>query len=474
MKYRFFAVMAAILLMTACSLNNPADLMVLDAKIVDMETGDIHENKTIEIRDDSITRIHENEIDFSARDTIRANGKYVIPGLWDMHVHFRGGQELIDENKDLLEIFVAHGVTTVRDAGGDITSAILDWKKEIEIGETTGPRIFTSGPKLDGSDATWDGSMELESTDEIPAAFDSLESLGVDYVKLYDSTIPADVYLAAIEEAEKRELPVTGHMPFTVDFNEAADAGLDATEHMYYVLKGASAEEEEITEAVQNEEYSFWPALTEVIETYDEQVAQDTYAQMAEERTAVVPTLHIGRVLAYLNEEDHSEDAFLNHIGPGIQETYEGRLEAAQNQSEEATERRRNLEQIFTDMIPDLHEADVPILAGSDSGPYNSFVYPGISLHEELEDLVEAGLSPLEALQTSVRNGPAFFDLSDRYGKVESNYAADLVILNSNPLDEIENTQDIHVVIARGELSMQKPARQSIIQTPSDEESNEN
>lgn len=473
MKYKIFAAVAAVLVMSACSFNDPADVMVLNAHIVDTETGDIHENRTIEIRDGSITRIHEEPPDFTARDTVRASGKYVIPGLWDMHVHFRGGEELIRENQDLLDLFIDHGVTTVRDAGGDITPAILDWKKEIEVGEIVGPRIFTSGPKLDGPDPTWDGSIELESTEEIPAAFDSLESLGADYVKLYDSTIPPDVFLAAIREAEKRDLPVTGHMPFTVNFNEAADAGLDATEHMYYVLKGASAEEEEITRAVRDGEYGFWPALTEVIETYNEETAQETYEQMAEEGTAVVPTLHIGRVLAYLNEEDHSDDAFLNQIGPGIQQTYEGRLQSARNQSEEEIQRRRNLRERFMNMIPQLQEAGVPILAGSDSGPYNSFVYPGISLHEELKELVDAGLSPLEALQTSVRNGPAFFDVSDRYGKVEPNYAADLVILDNNPLEDIENTQGINAVISRGKIAIQNSSRHSIIQTPSEEEDNE-
>lgn len=435
----------------SCSSQFPADVVIHNANIIDVETGDIAKGQTIEIRDGTIAAIHSNAPDIVANDSINASDKYVMPGLWDMHVHFRGGDSLVTENKDLLDLFIANGVTTVRDAGGDITPAILEWKKQIEHGEIDGPRIFTSGPKLDGEEPSWAGSIELTSVDQVPAAFDSLESLNVDYVKLYDSTIPADVYLAAIEEAEKRELPVTGHMPFTVDFNDAVVAGLDATEHMYYVLKGSSSKEEQITESVREGEYGFWEALSEVIETYDKETARKTYEQMAEAGTGIVPTLHIGKVLANLNEVDHSDDEYLRYIGEGIQETYQGRLQSARNQSEEATQRRHNLREQFVNMIPDLHEAGVSILAGSDTGPYNSFVYPGISLHKELQELVAAGLTPLEALKTSVINGPEFFDVADQYGKVKQGYSADLLLFNSNPLEEIENTEDIHEVIVQGE-----------------------
>jgi imidazolonepropionase-like amidohydrolase len=457
MDCRTYVFLVIVFLAAACSPSVEADLVILDANIVDVESGNILENQTIEIQDGEIAEIYAGEADFSAADTIVASGKYIIPGLWDMHVHFRGGDTLISENKDLLELYISNGITTVRDAGGDITPAILEWKDQIKAGNLLGPQIFTSGPKLDGPDPSWAGSIELQSVDEVSAAFDSLESLNVDYVKLYDGSISNEVYLAAIEEAEKRGLPVTGHMPFTTDFNEAVRAGLDATEHMYYVLKGASSEEEKITKAVREDEYGFWSALTEVLETYDEQTAQETYRQMAEAGTGIVPTLHIGKVLAYLNEENHSDDEYLKNIPEGIQETYQGRLQAAHQQSEEATERRRNLRKRFVNMISDLHEAGVSILAGSDSGPYNSFVYPGVSLHKELQELVAAGLSPLQALQASVLNGPEFFDVSNQYGKVAQGYTADLLILNSNPLADIENTQDIYTVITQGKVAVQNP-----------------
>jgi len=173
--------------------------------------------------------------------------------------------------------------------------------------------------------------------------------------------------------------------------------------------------------------------------------------------------------LANLKTVDHSADEYLNYIGPGIQETYQGRLQSAKRSSEAGQKRREALRQQFVRMIPDLHQAGVAILAGSDSGPFNSFVYPGLSLHKELQELVEAGLTPAEALVTSVINGPEFFGVADRYGKIKEGFVADLVILNTNPLQKIENTKDIHGVIAGGDSLITKPQLQELLSRTSDQ-----
>lgn len=442
-------------LLQACGTENQSpNWAITGVNVVDIEAGELLENQTVFISDGKIASVSTGA-EVTADSVVHGSGKYLMPGLWDMHVHFRGGDSLISENKHLLNLFIANGVTTVRDAGGDITSAVQDWQAAIEKGDLLGPRIFTSGPKLDGPDAAWAGSIELASPEEVPAAFDSLESMGVDYVKFYDGSISREVFLSAIEEAEQRGLPVTGHMPFTVQFTESVEAGLDATEHMYYVLKGTSSNEEALTDEIIQRQDSedplgFWEALPRILSTYDETVARQTYSLMRENGTAAVPTLHIGEVLANLTEVDHSGDEYLNYIGEGIIKTYDRRLNAALNSSAEAQQRRRDLQEKFVELTGELHEAGVAILAGSDSGPFNSFTYPGISLHKELEALVEAGLTPAEALKTATINGAAFFGLEKEYGQVKEDFAADLVLLNSNPLQDISNTRDIHSVIWQG------------------------
>lgn len=125
---------------------------------------------------------------------VNAQRKYVLPGLWDMHVHFRGGDTLINENKALLPLFLFYGVTTVRDAGGNITPAVLQWRKQIAAGALAGPKIFTSGPKIDGHKDSQPGSLQVETPGEVSSALDSLQKFGVDYVKLNDFSISREAF----------------------------------------------------------------------------------------------------------------------------------------------------------------------------------------------------------------------------------------------------------------------------------------
>lgn len=460
MKVFFSSLMCAIVLYGCTDMPmDPSgyDLIIKHINVVDIENDQILSGRTVFIKDGRI----EHVVDFAPElldsniKIIDGDGLYLLPGFWDNHVHFRGGDELIEENKNLLPLFIANGVTSVRDGGGDITEAVLEWREMIANGELTGPKIYTSGPKLDGPKGTWEGSIGISSPSEVEAAIDSLESLSVDYVKIYDSTLSGEVFLAIINETEKRGLPVTGHMPYTVLYGESVDHGLDATEHMYYVLKGASAEEEEITEEIIRRQgtsnpLGFWNALNSILATFDEERADSVYKHMSEKGTGAVPTLHIGYTLAWLKDTDHSGDEYLNYIGPGIKETYNRRLNAAMRSSNAATQRRRDLTDTFAEMVPKMAEAGVSILAGSDSGPYNTFVYPGISLHSELEAMVDAGLTPAQALRTSALNGAAFFGVENRYGRIESGYIADIVILKENPLDDIRNTRSIYTVIING------------------------
>jgi len=447
------------------------DLIIKRINVVDIENDQILSDRTVFIRDGRIEHIVDFAPELSDADVkiIEGEGKYLVPGFWDNHVHFRGGEGLIEENKRLLPLFIANGVTSVRDGGGDITDAVLEWREMISKGELLGPKIYTSGPKLDGPRGTWEGSIEISDTSQVSAAIDSLESLSADYVKIYDSTLSGEVFLAIIDETEKRGIPVTGHMPYTVLYGESVDRGLDATEHMYYVLKGSSAEEEEITEEIisrlgTSNPLGFWDALDYILATFDEERADSVYRNMAEKGTGAVPTLHIGYTLAWLKDTDHSGDEYLNYIGPGIKQTYNRRLNAAMRSSDAATQRRRDLADTFAEMVPKMEQAGVSILAGSDSGPYNTFVYPGISLHSELEAMVNAGLTPAQALRTSAPNGAAFFGVDNRYGSVSAGFVADLVILNENPLENIRNSRSIDKVIINGKRVIEKEELDGMLQ----------
>jgi imidazolonepropionase-like amidohydrolase len=454
--------LAAACLVAACSNAAPAgedaaaDLAIVGVTVVDLARGQLLENHTVTVLGGRIAAVAPSQVSGNdvgadplaspATRVVDGRGRWLIPGLWDAHVHFRGGEELADANRRLLPLFTANGITSVRDGGGDLTPHVLEWRERVAAGELAGPTIYTSGPKLDGPTGGWDGSIRLETPSEVAGALDSLQALGADYVKIYDGSIAGDVYLEIIREAERRRMPVSGHMPFSVRFLDAVEAGLDATEHLYYAYKGAAANEDSVTAAVRAGELGFWQALTVLREGWSAARADSVWRAMARAGTAVVPTLHIDDVLGHVADVDHSRDPRLAYIDPGIEATYEGRVLSARRSPAEMRQERIERHDDWVRMLGDMHRAGVSVMAGSDAGPFNSYVYPGWSLHAELEAMVEAGLSPLEALRSATIAPARFLGVDDRVGRIEPGYAADLVLLGADPLEDIGNAREIELV----------------------------
>ncbi|APQ15925.1 amidohydrolase family protein [Maribacter hydrothermalis] len=427
------------------------DVFIKNGNLINLEDGSVSISNIL-ITNNRITRIiaHADLSNIEAETTIDATGKFIVPGFWDNHTHFRGGDSLIGANKNFLKLFMANGITTVRDAGGDLTSSVLEWRKAIANNELVGPSIFTSGPKIDGPGGTWAGSLEVTTGEDINSALDSLQSIPSDFVKIYDSRISGDNYLKVIEEAEKRGLITSGHMPFTVDLDATINAGLDAVEHLYYIMKGSSSKEKEITQQLINNEIGFWDAMPLLQSSFSDSTALKTFEHLKSNNVFVVPTLHIGGVLSYLDEVDHSNDDYLKYMSDGIQQTYKGRIDRVKNATEKQIADRKALDQFFGDLAFKLNKNGVSLLAGSDSGAYNSYTYPGISLHKELEAMVATGISNFDALKSSAYNGAKFLKQEADYGTISEGKIADIVILNSNPLENIKNTRDIYMVLSNG------------------------
>jgi imidazolonepropionase-like amidohydrolase len=442
-----------VLLIAGCTTppRQTYDLALTNATVIDLETGAV-KSQDIYINDDRITKLVDRDTEnvLSAKRILDLKGKFVLPGFWDNHVHFRGGDSLIEANKNFLKLFLANGITTVRDAGGDLTQSVLLWREQMDKGELFGPTIFTSGPKLDGKNPTWAGSLEVEDEADIQTALDSLQAIPTDFVKLYESTLSGENYLKIIRATEQRGLITSGHMPFTVTLGETVEAGIDGIEHLYYVMKGCAANEREITEKMKAKEIGFWGAMPLLLGAYNDSVALTTFNNLKNNNVYVVPTLHIGETLSSIDEVDHSQDTYLNYMAPGIIKTYEGRIRGAMKASPEQRKNRKELQRFFTELAKSLHDAEVSLLAGSDSGAYNSYTYPGISLHKELEAMVAAGIPAIDALRASAYNGAHFLKKEEHYGLVKERKLADLVILNGNPLENISETQNIHMVVKEG------------------------
>jgi imidazolonepropionase-like amidohydrolase len=293
-----------------------------------------------------------------------------------MHIHFGGGDSLVEENKNLLPLFLAYGITAVRDASADLSPYVLKWRSEIANGKLSGPTIFTSGPKIEGINSIWIGDIEVGSLADLQKAMDSLQGLKVDFIKITDNTIKPDIYLAAISEARKRGYKISGHIPNALSIKQVSEAGLSSIEHMSYVLRAGSINEENIAANFAKGSISSREVMPLVMESFNESYAISVYKQLAKNGTAVVPTLSISRVTAYLDQENHWDDDYLKFLGQGLKNTYWWRVKRAEGDSKEMIELRHRIFEKSASLLPLLKKAGVTIMAGTDAGYLNSFDYP--------------------------------------------------------------------------------------------------
>lgn len=453
---RSLAGLAALLAAAApAAAREPADLLIRHATIIDVASGKTIANQAIAVAGDTIRAVGPDGAvsrRYAAKTSVDAIGKFAMPGLWDMHVHFGGGPELIEENKNLLPLYVAYGVTTVRDCAADISPSVLEWRTQVASGHLLGPRIFTSGPKLEGYKPLWKGTIEVGTPAEVNAALDRLQAMKVDFVKITDNTLKPDIFLYAVKEAKRRGIKTSAHTPYALTIVQAADAGLSSVEHVDYLIKAGSPKEAAIGADYVAGKLNYNQASDAFVDTFDKAYAAGVYRELAKRHIAVTPTLNMSRILAYLDREDHSQDAALAYIGPGLRKTYDWRVERAAKATPEQVAARHKEYELSRQVMPMLVAAGIPILAGTDAGYLNSFNYPGQGIHDELQRYVESGLTPQKALVSATITGPAFLGHDGRYGSLAAGKAADILLLDANPLKDISATRAIRGVVLRGKL----------------------
>ena len=458
------ALLLGTLLLGRASAQNATPLAILDTNVVDVIEGASHSHQSIVVAAGRIAAVGPADSVKVPPDATRIPGQglYVIPGLWDMHVHLRSAHSkpqvaLIEENAALLDLFLPNGVVGVREMGGDLADYVLQWREEIRSGKRTGPRILTALRKIDEEPPEWPGSLGVKTPAEAREAVRQVKQAGADFVKVYFRRTPPEVLGAVVDEAHKLNLRVTGHWPSNIPIQEVTDIGQDGIEHSIYLPVYRRPEFEQLEKELAARKGTVWAAeRTEVVARYlymqDEKGAAEVYRAMAAKPVWVTPTLTAEtRIRREIGVRDFTQDPRQAFVFPAVWQSWDPKFGGRKPIPEGHP---RELADIFLKHYHQAalaaYKAGVPMLAGTDCGVDNSYLFPGWSLHEELESLVALGITPADAVRMATINAARWRGQADSEGSIAKGKVADLVLLRSDPLEAIRHTREIEAVVQCG------------------------
>jgi imidazolonepropionase-like amidohydrolase len=398
----------------------------------------------------------------SGAKSLDGRGFYLIPGLWDMHVHFRSNpvdryKPLAEENAALLDLFVINGVVGVREMGGDLSDHVLLWRDQIRSGNRIGPRILTPGRKLDVATPTWPGSIAVTSPEEARNAVQQMKQVNADFIKVYFNNVEPATFKAVMDEAHRVGLKVSGHLPPNLSLQTAFELGLDGMEHSTLQTPLQAVHDQFAAEAKARVKMELPMDVAEAnrrrMFMHDAKEASRVYPLMAARPLWVTPTMVVqARVRYEISERtDFDADPRKRYFFPAIWASWDTKTGTRRPPSAAVLDVLKRSIKEAGELVFAAHKAGVPILAGTDCGVSNNYVLPGWSLHEELEALVKLGLTPAEALRTATVNPAKWRGESASEGTIEKGKRADLLLLRSNPLNHIGSTREIEAVFLNGE-----------------------
>jgi imidazolonepropionase-like amidohydrolase len=449
------------LLVTALGTQNPSapppgSVAITGVTVIDVETGGHQAGRTVIITGNRITSVSpagSATIPAGAR-VLEGRGGFLIPGLWDFHVHaaFNGMDRLF------MPLLVANGVTGVRDMWSR-----LDWmdssRARIRAGVFAGPRLIGSGNLVDGVPQIWPGSLGASTPEDGRRIVDSLARAGAGFIKVYSRLSP-EVYRAIAAEAKRIGISFAGHVPGLVSPAEASDLGQRTIEHLTTIILGCSADEDRLraqtAAAVAAKGWDSAGALQRrgvaaVLEAFDADRCRELARRFVRNGTWMSPTITVLRSTAFLDDTTLAADPRMAFIpeafGAGWNPNRDFRFRTL---TAEDWARRKDVFRRQLEVIRLLKAEGVRFLAGTDLS--NPYIFPGFSLHDELANLVEAGFSPLDALRAATIEPARFLGATDSLGAVAQGQLADLVLLDADPLADIRNISRIRAVVADGRV----------------------
>ena len=440
----------------------PQSLVIKHVKVIDATGRGPEPNMTVIVDGDRIVAVSPSRRTHIPRKAVVVDGtgKFLIPGLWDMHVH--GASDARAPWSHLL--FLANGVVGVRDMSGPPDAHA--WRATNSSSEDPSPTIYLGSPIIDGPNPAWPDSIVVTNESQGRDVVEQQRERGADFIKVY-SRLSRDAYFAIADEAKKCGIPFEGHVPESVTAAEASDAGQKSIEHLTRVADACSKEEKSIDSEMQRQESLFRTSGAtmaqkidsgksiirlnlRVVESFDEDTAKALFALFVKNRTWQCPTLTLLR--AQIDDPLIANDPRLKYLSREVRAKWDaGYYKNVPPEPRAALVKLSKLQFDESERLVGLmYRAGVPILAGTDA--MNPQCFPGFGIHDELALLVDAGLSPIAALQAATRNAAEFMGQLDRRGTIEVGKTADLVLLDKDPLADIHNTRSIQAVVLSGKL----------------------
>ena len=449
----------ALLLSCGDSASRSVDIAIEHVTLIDA-INPIRENQTVLIDDGRIVAIVNSDTKgrVSAQTTVDGSGQILIPGLWDFHVHFTFDTRFTDA---MAGLFLYHGVTNVRDTGG-LLEDLLPVVDTLQRSGANAPSIWYSGPLLDGADVVYDGinfpglGIANPTPEAARANIAEIHAAGASFLKIYEMVSP-EVFAAIVDEARLRNLPIDGHVPLSMRARDVAPQ-VQSLEHLRNYEMDCVSEPEIWLAARQQQLANTANEPGNVLRTRLHELQRltaisnedpEVCAEMTEalKATVSVPTLRMNSMDLHIPFMREDFDQAMQMIPPSVQQEWEA-AHTALLASEEPVD--TTFAEWSLRRTGELHAAGVPIAAGTDT-PIGWSI-PGYSLHTELEQYVEVGMTPLEALHSATVAPAEYFGLEDEMGQLQVGFIADAVLLTGNPLENIIDTRRVQAVINRGAL----------------------
>jgi imidazolonepropionase-like amidohydrolase len=401
----------------------------VNVAVVPMDRERVLENWTVVVAHDRIRELGPAAA-VSLPDNatvIDGRGKYLMPGLADMHAHTW-------EEEDF-PLLLANGVTTIRNMFGGRVH--LRWKKSIAAGEFAGPNLYTAGPIIDGNPPIWPGAV-VENGAQARRTVDEQQAAGYDFLKIY-SRLSREAYDAIVQVGKAKGMAVAGHVPDAVGLHAALGTGIKSIEHL-------SGYEFLARKALGPGEEASWARL-------DESQFADIARETARSGTWNCPTLVLFQFRVAPGESEHLRQLLdrpeMRYVSPEIVRSWYPENNFLKNSTPARAASSRGKGDIERKkLVKALHDAGGRLLLGTDYG--NPFVVPGFSLHLELHNFVAAGLSPFEAIRAGTSGAAEFMEAATEWGTVAAGRRADLLLLDRNPFEDVSNIGKPAGVMLRG------------------------